>query len=101
MYLTARLRFAGAKRGSRDLQIALNPNCGRMRAAEHAPRGPFNFLERRHGLAEIVERGGGVLVERPRVRPPHPEREFIAFSRNTSRHGYRFAQQRLGFFEAL
>ena len=30
-----------------------------MRAAEHAPRGPFRVLEGRHGLAEIVERGPG------------------------------------------
>ena len=27
-----------------------------MRATEHAPSGPFQLLERRHGLAEIVER---------------------------------------------
>ena len=33
-----------------------------MRAAEHAPRDPLRVLERRHGLADIVERGGGVLV---------------------------------------
>ena len=38
-----------------------------MRAPEHAPRCPIRFLERRQGLAEIVERGPGVLVERPRV----------------------------------
>ena len=35
-----------------------------MRAAEHAPRGPFNLLERTHCLAEIVECGAGVPVER-------------------------------------
>ena len=40
---------------------------GRMRAAEHAPRGLCRLLERRHGLAEVVERGAGVQVERPRV----------------------------------
>ena len=27
-----------------------------MRATKHAPRDPFRVLERRHGLAEIVER---------------------------------------------
>ena len=32
-----------------------------MRTSEHAPRDPCRILERRHGLAEIVERGGGVL----------------------------------------
>ena len=32
-----------------------------MRTPEHAPRDPFRVLERRHGLAEIVERGAGVL----------------------------------------
>ena len=31
-----------------------------MRATEHAPHDPFNLLERRHGFAEIVERGAGV-----------------------------------------
>ena len=38
-----------------------------MRAAEDAPGNPFYFLERRHGFAEIVERGVGVRVERSRV----------------------------------
>ena len=33
-----------------------------MRAAEHAPRDPFQVLERRHCLADIVERGAGVLA---------------------------------------
>ena len=54
-------RFAGAERGSRDSQGCLNPRCERVRAAEHPPRDPFNFLERIHGLAEIVERGVVVL----------------------------------------
>ena len=44
-----------------------------MRAAEHAPRGPFRVLEGRHGLAEIVERGpgdpGAGTVDRGRVPP--------------------------------
>ena len=35
-----------------------------MRAAEHAPRNPRPFLERRHGLVEIVERGAIVQVDR-------------------------------------
>ena len=47
--------------------IELNSFCKRVRAAEHAPRGPSHVLERRHGIAEVVERGGGVLVERLRV----------------------------------
>ena len=42
----------------------------RVRAAEHAPRGPFRVLQHRHSLAEIIEWGAGVEVERPcdRVR---------------------------------
>ena len=67
---TARRRFfAGADRGSRVLQIGCNALCERVRAAEHAPRGPFRVLERRRGLAEIVERSGGVLVDRLSCRP--------------------------------
>ena len=31
-----------------------------MRATEHAPCDTHSVLERRHGLAEIVERGAGV-----------------------------------------
>ena len=82
-------------------QLAFNRSCDRVRATEHAPRDPFRLLECRHGLAEIVERGAGVPVERIRVKRPHSEREIIAFSENALRHGYRFAQQCLGFFEAL
>ena len=32
-----------------------------MRAAKNAPRGPSQILERRYGLAVIIERGAGVL----------------------------------------
>ena len=53
--------------GSRVSQVALNVHCERVRATEHAPCGPFNLFERIHGLAEIVERGAGVVVEHPRV----------------------------------
>ena len=59
--------FAGAERGSRVFQDARESSRGRVRTAEHAPRGPCRGLERRHGLADIVERGVGVQVERPRV----------------------------------
>ena len=52
----------GAERCSRLLQIASNPHCERVCAAEHAPRDPFQLLERRHCLADIVERGAGVLA---------------------------------------
>ena len=31
-----------------------------VRVTEHAPRDRFYLLERRHGLADIAERGGGV-----------------------------------------
>jgi hypothetical protein len=40
-----------------------------MRAAEHAPRDPRHLLERRHGFAEIVERGGWVQDGRHRIKP--------------------------------
>ena len=39
-----------------------------MRAAEHAPRVRCQLFEPRLGLAEIVERGGWVLVERHHVQ---------------------------------
>ena len=61
-----RRRFTGAELSTRFLQGFLNPRCGRVRAAEHAPRSPFRVLERRYCLAEIVERGGGVLGPRRR-----------------------------------
>ena len=63
--------LGGAERGSRVLQGSLNSFCDRVRAAEHAPRDPFRVLERRHGLADIVERGVGVIVERDRVGHTH------------------------------
>ena len=46
-----------------------------------------------HGLVEIVERGGGVPVERLRVAPPQPERVFIIIPENASCYGHRFAQR--------
>jgi len=63
--------------------------------------GPFHFLERLNGFADIGERGGGVPVERIRVDHPHPERETVTLAKNPSRHGQCSAQHRLGFFEAL
>ena len=53
----------------RGFQTPLNRHCERVRAAEHAPRDPFRLHERRHGLAEIVERGCVVFV-----RPTAAER---------------------------
>ena len=85
----------------RVLQRILNPHCGRVRATEHAPRDPRRVLERRHGLAEIVERRAGVLVERPRVNLPYPKREIMTVSENAVKHWRRFAHQFLDFFEAL
>ena len=72
-----------------------------MRATEDASRGPFHVLERRHSLAKIVERGAVVPAERLSVHFPHLERESITIPENASRYGHRFAQQCLGFFEAL
>ena len=46
---------------SRVSQMEINPSCHRVCATEHAPCGPFRLLQRRHGLAEIVERGSVVL----------------------------------------
>ena len=78
--------FAGAERGSRISQSVLNRFCERVHATEHAPRDPFSVLESRHGLAEIVERGAVVQAERPRVNPPHLEREHISLTENTAHH---------------
>ncbi len=49
------------------MQIVLNSSCHRVRTTEHAPPDPRRVLERRHGLANIEERGAGVQVERRSV----------------------------------
>ena len=72
-----------------------------MRATEHAPRNPFQFLECSNSLAHIVERGAGVVVEHPRVIPPQRGHELLILSMNASRHGHCFTQQGPGFAEAL
>ena len=72
-----------------------------MCATKHAPRDPFYVLERRHGLAEIVERRVVVGVERLRVICPQRERDTIRISNKALRHGNHFAQQSLCLFEAL
>ena len=93
-------RLAGAEGCARVLQHVLSLLRGRVRGSKHASRGPFRVLERRHGLAEIIERGAGVIKERRSVNRPHLEREHITLAENTLRHGHDFAQQHLGFFEA-
>ena len=64
-----RRRLAVVEDGSRPNQRALNRFCDWVRATEHAPRDPFRVFKHCHGLAELVERGGGVLAERIRVTP--------------------------------
>ncbi len=59
--VTRRRRVAGGECGSRVSQAELDLPCERLRSSKHALRDPYRLLERRHGLAEIVERGGGVL----------------------------------------
>ena len=88
-----RRRFTGAERGSRGSQGNLNRPGGRVRATEHAPRGPHCLIERRLGLAEIVERRTSVIAERIGVNLLHRERESIILSENTARDWDSFAQQ--------
>ena len=83
------------------LQHELNITRERMCAAEHAPRGLFRVLERRHGLAEILERGVCVCSKHLRVIHPHSEQYFIAAAENALRHGIYVAYHRLSFFKAL
>ena len=79
--------LAGAEDGSRVSHGYLDPRCDRMRATEHAPRDPFRGLERRYCLAEIVECGAGVPVERRRKNPPQPKRDLRILSEDPSRDG--------------
>ena len=79
------LFFAGAERGSRDLQILLNPCREWMRAAEHTPRGSCILLVHRHGFAEIAKRSAIAQVNRRlRVKRPHLEHHCISFAQNAS-----------------
>ena len=63
-----RRRSEGTEPSSRHSQILLNRHGKWMTDTEHALRGPFYLLERRHGLAhpsaEILDRPVDVLVER-------------------------------------
>jgi hypothetical protein len=94
-----RWRFAGAERGSRGSQIHLKRRGDWVRATEHASCDPFYFLKRRHGLAEIVERGAVAPGERLRINPTHPECG-LDIPEDASRHGHHPAEQFLSFFEA-
>ena len=85
---------------SHCFKALLHGSCEWVRAAEDAPRCPFRPLERRHGLADIVERGAGVIVERRRVNRPQPKRGDITLPEDPLRHRNHFAQQCLGLFEA-
>ena len=61
-------RFALVENCSSLEQYAPNLVRERVRVTEHAPHDPCRLLERRHGLAEIVERGAGVLKPGPPSR---------------------------------
>ena len=76
------LLFAGAERCSRPSEGFLKIHCERVCATEHAPRGRNQFLERRHGFAEIAKRGACVHMRCFRVIRPHPERELMIFARS-------------------
>jgi hypothetical protein len=92
-----RLRiFAGAERCSCFSQFVINPFRDGVRAPEHAPCNRINVLERCHRLAQIVERGAGVFVERPRVSPSQPERIFITIAENAPRRGNCLANEAYG-----
>jgi len=54
MYCLAYSSFAGAEHHSRIPQGTLNVCYVRVRAAEHAPRGPHCLLVEIHGLAKIL-----------------------------------------------
>ena len=97
----APVAFAGAERGSSKSQAALNLRRGRVRGSKHAERDPSRVLKRHYGLAQIVERGGVVHVERLRVYKPRIESDIMTLSENASRHRYCFAHECLGFFKAL
>jgi hypothetical protein len=72
-----------------------------MPGSEHAPCDPGSLLERRHGLAKIIECGAVVFVERPCVMPLSLEREVMRVTEDALRHRDRFVHQFLGLFEAL
>jgi hypothetical protein len=82
-------------------QIQVNSLSERVLDTKHAPGGPFRFLKRRHGLADIIERGAGVQVNCLRVNTHHPDRKSMIVPQNAPCHGHRFEQQRLSFFEAI
>ena len=77
----------GTEGGSRVSKAHLDLRYERVRAAKDAPRNPCRVLERRHGFADITERGAGVHVERPRVIDPHRERQIMSFPETASRCG--------------
>ena len=85
--------FAGGEGFPRHLQILLHQLAEWVRSSQTAPRGRFDLLKRRHGLAEIFERGTVIFVERPRVNTPHRERDVMTLSENASRHRNHFAHQ--------
>ena len=59
--------------------------CERVRANKQRAARPFRLPERRHGLAEMVERRTVVHVKHPPVNSPHLECEFIVRSPKNSR----------------
>ena len=53
-----------------------------MRSSKHALYILLYRLQRRHGLAELSERGAVVPAKRRRVNPLQPERVFMILAEN-------------------
>ena len=73
-------RFAGAERFLRVSQALPRRPCHRVRRSVIASRSPFHVLEYRHGLADVINSGAVVTVQRPRVssrRRSGPARDHI------------------------
>ena len=85
MFWLLRNCLSGAERGSRFSQGSLMCRCARVRGTKNAPRDWGRFRQRRHGLAEIVERGAGVFAEHPCVIPSHRRRRARGGDRGTRR----------------
>ena len=96
-----RLLLARVEHGSPASQGGLNRLCERVRAPEHAPRNASSVLERRYGLAFIVERGAVGVEERHPVHQSHLERDLMTITENASCHGDYLARECLSFFETL
>ena len=73
----------------------------RMIRSEYALRAPLDVLEDFYRFDDVAPGGIVIAVKALCINIPEIESQIMLGTKLATRHGHRFLQQRLGFFEVI